>query len=158
MWILLIGKDPKAGKDWRQEEKRAAENEMVRQHHRFNGHEREQTPGDSEGQGNLVCCSPWGSKESDMTEWLNNNKWMDYGESISQDTLCSVQFSRSVVSNSLQPQGLQHARPPCPSPNSRVYSNSCPLSWWCYLTISSTAAHFSSWLQSFSASGSSPMS
>ena len=63
----LIGKDPKAGKDWRQEEKRAAENEMVRQHHRFNGHEREQTPGDSEGQGNQACCSSWYHKESDTT-------------------------------------------------------------------------------------------
>ena len=48
-----------------------------------------------------------------------------------------VQFSRSVMSNSLQPHGLQHARPPCPSPTSRVYPNSCPLSWWCHPTISS---------------------
>ena len=42
-------------------------------HHRFNRHEFEQTPGDSEGQGSLLCCSPWGHKESDTTEWLNNN-------------------------------------------------------------------------------------
>ena len=48
-----------------------------------------------------------------------------------------VQFSRSVMSNSLQLHGLQHARPPCPSPTSRVYPNSCPLSWWCHPTISS---------------------
>ena len=47
---------------------------MVGWHHQLNGHEFEQTPGDSEGQGSLVCCSPWGSKESDTTEWLNNNK------------------------------------------------------------------------------------
>ena len=49
----------------------------------------------------------------------------------------SVQFSRSVMSDSLQPHGLQHARPPCPSPTPRVYSNSCPLSQWCHPTISS---------------------
>ena len=47
------------------------------------------------------------------------------------NTFSSVQFSRSVVSNSLRPHGPQHTRPPCPSPNPRVYSNSCPLSWWC---------------------------
>ena len=60
-----------AGKDWRQEEK-GIEDEIVGWHHWLNGHEFEQTPGD-EGQGSLVCCSPWGHKESDMTEWLNNN-------------------------------------------------------------------------------------
>ena len=70
----------------------------------------------------------------------------------------SVQFSRSVVSDSLQPHGLQHARPPCPSPTLRVYSNSCPLSRWCHPTISSSVIPFSSWLQSFPASGSVQMS
>ena len=69
----LIGKDPDAGKDWGQEEKRTIENEMVRWHHRLNGYEFEQTPGDSEGQGGLVCCGPCGHKELDTTEWLNNN-------------------------------------------------------------------------------------
>ena len=69
----LIGKDPDAGKDWRQKEKGMAENEMVRQHHWLNGHEFEQTLGHSEGQGSLVCCSPWGHEESDTTEWLNCN-------------------------------------------------------------------------------------
>ena len=67
------------------------------------------------------------------------------------------QFSsvhRSVVSDSLLPHGLQHARPPCPSPTPRVYSNSCPLSWWCHPTISSSVVPFSSRLQSFPASGS----
>ena len=54
----LIRKDPNAGKDWRQEEKRAAEDEMVRQHHWLNGHEFEQTPGGSGGQRSLACCSP----------------------------------------------------------------------------------------------------
>ena len=68
-----IRKDPVAGKDWRQEEKGVAENEMVGWHHRLNRHEFEQTLGDSKGQGSLVCCSPWDHKESDMTEQLNNN-------------------------------------------------------------------------------------
>ena len=69
-----------------------------------------------------------------------------------------VQFSCSVVSDSLWPHGLQHARPPCPSPTPRVYSNSCPSRQWCHPTISSSAVPFSSCLQSFPASGSSPMS
>ena len=60
----------------------------------------------------------------------------------------SVQFSHSVMSNSLQPHGLQHARLPCPSPTPRVYPNSCPLSWWCHPTISSSVVPFSSHLQS----------
>ena len=72
--------------------------------------------------------------------------------------LCSVEFSRSVASNSLWPHGLQHARLPCPSPTSRLCSNSCPLSQWCHPTISSSVIPFSSCLQSFPASGSFPMS
>ena len=67
MHSWLIWKDPDAGKDWRQKEKRVAEDEMVRQHHRLNEHELEQTPGDSEGQGSLECCSPWDLKELAMT-------------------------------------------------------------------------------------------
>ena len=66
----------------------------------------------------------------------------------------SVQFSCSVVSNSLRPHELQHARPPCPSPTHGVHSNSCPLSQWCHTTISSSVVPFSSCLQSFPASGS----
>ena len=69
----------------------------------------------------------------------------------------SVQFSCSVISNSLWPHGLHHARPPCPSPTPRACSNSCPLSWWCHPTISSSIVPFSSCLQSFPASGSFPM-
>ena len=69
----LISKDPDAGKDWGQEDKGTTEDEMVGYHHWFNGYEFEQTPGDTEGQGSLVCCSPWGPKELDTTEWLNNN-------------------------------------------------------------------------------------
>ena len=70
----------------------------------------------------------------------------------------SVQFSRSVVSESLQPHESQHARPPCPSPTPRVYPNSCPLSRWCHPTISSSVVPFSSCPQSFPASGSFQMS
>ena len=69
----LIRKDPDAGKDWRQEEKETTEDEMVGWHHQLNGHEFEQAPGDAEGQGSLVCCSPWDQKESDTTEQLINN-------------------------------------------------------------------------------------
>ena len=68
------------------------------------------------------------------------------------------QFSHSVMSDSLQPHGLQHARLPCPSPTPGAYSNSCPSSRWCYPTISSSAIPFSSRLQSFPASGSFQMS
>ena len=63
----LIGKDTDAGKDWRQEKKGTTEDEMVRWHHRLYGHEVEQAPGVGDGQGNLVCCSPWSRKESDTT-------------------------------------------------------------------------------------------
>ena len=70
----------------------------------------------------------------------------------------AFQFSDSVMSDSLRPYGLQHARPPCPSPTPGVYSNSCPLSWWCHPTISSSGVPFSSSLQSFPASGSFQMS
>ena len=70
----------------------------------------------------------------------------------------SVQFSGSVVSDYLQPHGLQHSRLPCPSPTPRACSNSCPLSQWCHPSISSSVVPFSSHLQSFPASGSFQMS
>ena len=63
----LTGKDPDAGKDWGQEEKRVTEDEIIGWHHQFNGHKSEQTPGDSEGQRSLACYSSWDHKESDMT-------------------------------------------------------------------------------------------
>ena len=70
----------------------------------------------------------------------------------------SVQFSHSVVSDSLRPHESQHTRPPCPSPTPRVYSNLCPLSGWCHTAISSSVVSFSSCPQSVPASGSFPMS
>ena len=81
-----------------------------------------------------------------------NNRW---GE---KRFTSSIQFSHSVVSNSLGPHGLQHTRPTCPSPNPRAYSNSCPLSRWCHPTISSPVTPYSSHLQSSPASGSFQMS
>ena len=76
----LTGKDPDAGKDWRREEKGTTEDEMAGWHHRLDGREFEWTPGVGDGQGGLVCCSPWGRKESDTTEWLNwielAHKWL----------------------------------------------------------------------------------
>ena len=74
----LIRKNTDAGKDWRQE-KGMTEDEMVGWHHWLNGHEFEQAPGDGEGQGSLVCCSPWGQKKSDTTERMNNNKTRQFG-------------------------------------------------------------------------------
>ena len=72
-------------------------------------------------------------------------------------TVLRLLFSRSVMSNSLQLHGLQHARLPCPLPPTGAFSNSCPSSWWCHPTISSSVVPFSCF-QSFSASGSFPMS
>ena len=70
----------------------------------------------------------------------------------------SVQFSCSVMSDSLRPHESQNARPPCPSPTPGVHSNSCLSSWWCHPAISSSVVPFSSWPQSLPASGSFPMS
>ena len=72
--------------------------------------------------------------------------------------LNSVLFSSSVMSDSLQPHGRQHARPPCPLPTPGVYSNSCALTRWCHSTISFSVVPFSSCLQSYPASGSFPVS
>ena len=71
----LLGKDPDAGKDWRQEEKGMTEDEMVGWHHQLDWHEIEQAPGVGDGQGSLACCSPQSCKNSDKTEWLNWLNW-----------------------------------------------------------------------------------
>ena len=95
------------------------------------------------------CVS--GSTHQAMSQWRSyrNESWSQFS---------SVQFSRSVMSNSLRPHESQHYRPPCPSPTPRVYSNSCPSSWWCHPAISSSVVPFSSCPQSLPASGSFPMS
>ena len=71
----LFGKDPVAEKDWREGKKGMIEVDMVGWHHQLDGHEFEQTVEVGEGQGSLMCCSPWGHEESDMTWWLNNNNY-----------------------------------------------------------------------------------
>ena len=78
-------------------------------------------------------------------------------QTSAQHCKSAVQFSRSVVSDFLWPHGLQHAKPPCPSPTPGVHSNSCPLSWWCPPPISSSVVPFSSRLQSCPELGSSQM-
>ena len=87
-------------------------------------------------------------------------RWMDKKAvvHIHNGVFSSVQFSCSVMSDSLQPHGMQHDRPPCPSSTPRVYPNSCPLSQWCHPTISSSVVSFSSCPQSLPASGSFLMS
>ena len=85
----LIGKDPDAGKDWGQEEKGTTEDEIVGWHHWLDGHEFEQTLGDSEGQGSLTYCSRWDHEESDMTEQLNN-KWYSVPRWFREDCFLRV--------------------------------------------------------------------
>ena len=84
--------------------------------------------------------------------------WLTISAVEQSDSVVHIPFSRSVVSDSLQHHGLQHARPPCPSPTPGVYANSCPLSHWYHPTISSFVIPFSSDLQSFPVSGSFQMS
>ena len=103
-----IEKDPDAGKDWGQEEKGAAENEMVGWHHQQKAYESEQTPGDREGQGRPACCSPWGCKELDTTEELNNKSAKRCLEHCSEQAcLSAVYTQRWNLENPLQvPFGL----------------------------------------------------
>ena len=102
--------------------------------------------------GHTVLCWTWCITQlSPLLEW-----WGALKSSII--LISSIQFSCSVVSNSLQPHGLQHIRPSCPSPTPGVYSNLCILSWWCHPTISSSVNPFPSCLQSFPASRAFPTS
>ena len=152
---------------------------MVGWHHRLNGHRCGWTLGVGDGQGDLIWCGSWGHKELDTTKWLNWTVHLHLSSVLSsglasfssrlshvvtQTALAasgqfsSVQFSCSVMSNSLWPLGLQHTRLPCASPSPGAYSNSCPSSPWCHPIISSSAVCFSSRLQYFPASGSFQMS
>ena len=79
----LIRKDPDVGKDWRHKEKGTTEDEMVGWHHWLNTQEFEQAPSDGEGQGSLACCTPWGRKELELTEQLNNNEHREAIEGFS---------------------------------------------------------------------------
>ena len=124
----LIGKDSDAGRDWGQEEKGTTEDEMAGWHHRLDGREFEWTLGVGDGQGGLACCNSWGYKESDTTERLN---W--------------------VAKSYPTPATPWTAACPllCPPLFPKVFYNSCPLSWWCYITISSSVVPFSSCPKSF---------
>ena len=88
---------------------------------------------------------------------MSTDEWMNEYRDCGTYTQYSVQFSCSVVSDSLPSHGLQHARPPCPSPTPGVYSNSCPSSQWCHPAIASSVIPFTSCPQSLPASGSFPM-
>ena len=101
---------------------------------------------------------PWWSRGWDLVIPVHVAKVQSLVRELRSHMFSSVQFSHSVMSNSLWPHELQHARPPCPSPTPRVHPNSCPLSWWCHPTISSSVVPFSSCPQSFPASGSFPVS
>ena len=95
----LIGKDPDAGKDWRLEKKGVTEDEMVGWHHWLNWHESKQTQGSGERQGSLAYCSPWGHKELDTTEGLNNNNdktvWVILGRVVSEGPSRMVTFEQT---------------------------------------------------------------
>ena len=103
----------------------------------------------------LLWESPW-TQEPGRWQRVGNDWATKHSTQIS--VTCSVQFSRSVVSDSSRPHESQHSRPPCPSPTPGVYSNSCPSSRWCHPAISSSVIPFSSCPQSLPASGSFPMS
>ena len=104
----------------------------------------------------LFTWIPLSSKNSSVL-WKDSLFW-NWHKTLIIFVYYSVQFSHSVVSNSLQPHEPQHARPPCPSPTARVYPNPCPLSRWYSPIISSSVVPFSSYPQSFPASGSFQMS
>ena len=93
----LIGKDPDAGEDWRQEEKAMTEDEMVGWYHPFGGHEFEEALAVGDGQGSLACCSAWGHKESDMTEWLNWTEVEEIKKGLSEKVKLDLQPERSQI-------------------------------------------------------------
>ena len=107
--------------------------------------------------GSFQCWVTYHTHDKDVLHGISEGD-MGIATSHLWPSQSSVQFTHSVMSDSLQPQGLQLSRPPCPSPTPGVYSDSCPLSRWCHPTISSSVIPFSSCLQSFPESGSFPMS
>ena len=129
---------------------------MAGWHHWLDGRESEWTLGVGDGQGGLGCCDLWARKELDTTEWLNWTEPFHLWYFFKYWDLIALEFSYSILS--LRSHGLQHAKLPCPSPSPRDWSNSCLLNWWCHPTISSSVAPFSSYPQSFTASGAFPTS
>ena len=145
MWLpyvkcWLIGKDPDAGKDWRQEEKGVTEDEMVGWHHWLNGHEFEQTPGEGKGQRAWHAVVPGVTKS-----WTRLSNW---ATTACNTYSCCVPVC-SVTSDSLQPLDCSMSGFPF-----LHYFHSNSLSQWCHPTISSSVTPFSSCPQSFPASGS----
>ena len=131
-----IGKDPDSGKEWRREEKGTTEDEMVGWHQRLNGHEFWAAPWVGDGQGSLDWV---------RHDWATEMNWTDCTLFIIYQ-FSSAQFSFSVVSDYVRHHESQHPSPPCSTPTPGVHSNSCPLSWWCHPTISSSVFPFSSCL------------
>ena len=121
------------------------------------------------GEGSLAGYSPWSHSQMWLSDWahtLYNSLVFNFKKEENPDTCCIMnetwqhsvsQFSYSVLSNSLQPHGLQHTRLPYPSPIPGACSNSCPSHQWCHPTISSSVIPFSSHLPSFPTSGSFPV-
>ena len=136
----LIWKDPDAGKDWRQEEKWMRENEMIGWHQQLNGHEFGWTLGIGDGQGGLICCSPQGHKESDMTELLNwtysqmNRTWD--GQGTKSQTLIQRNSMASFVTTAPSPRVLPAETQ---STNYRLKGAQTV----CGLAVSYTPSHFS---------------
>ena len=97
----LIGKHCDAGKDRRQEEKGATEDKMFGWHHQLNGHKFDQAPGEGEGQGSLVCCSPLGLKESDTTDWTNGTEVNQYRFVTIKLKETTISLTRVVLPNSM---------------------------------------------------------
>ena len=96
----LIGKDPDAGRDWGQEEKRMTEDKMVGWHHWLDGHEFGWTLGVGDGQGGLACCDSWGCKESDTTERLNWTEWLSKCSSVMWCHHCKIYLLQKSLLNS----------------------------------------------------------
>ena len=104
----------------------------------------------------VTICSDFGAQENKVSHCFHCFPiYLPWSDGTECPDLCfsnvefSIQFSRSVVSDSLRPCELQHARPSCPTPSPEAYPNSCPLSRWCHLTVSSSVVPFSSCPQSF---------
>ena len=135
----LIGKDPDAEKDWGQEEKGAIEDEVVGWHYRLNGHEFEQTPGDGEGQGSLVCCSSWGHKEWDTTYRLNNN-FSTHGEMQESGLIKTIPLICTLTiwgqyPAFLHPESPWGAQSSCRGWGLDGYNIHCLLIWWVTFSI-----------------------